>query len=213
MIRYWLPIVKFMACCLAVMAVSLGNAQDNRETSAACGMVIHPIPSSPTLDSFPASVRFQIKKALSNDIAAEAKETGADQDRSNTVPLDKALQLWRLSSSMTDRQLYIVLWYEQAICGAHGNCAMWLVEVKGAGARNLVASGDPKNPARTIGTGWGVGIRSNSLQPYPEIMVLAHGYRPQGGPEVEVSCKHQSGKDYVSSDCPVDCWRSLNLEN
>jgi hypothetical protein len=212
MIRFGLTTMKLILLCLVVILICPARAQDDRQTSAACGMIVHTLPESPALNSFPAGFRSQVKRALSKDIAAEAKATGADQDGSDTLPLDKALHLLKLTSSTPDKQLYVVWWYEQLICGAHGNCAIWLVEADKAGVRNLVAPGDAGNPARTIGSGWGVGTKRDLLQPYPELMVTAHGYRPppQGGPETEVSCRRKSGKDYVASDCPVDCGRSLN---
>lgn len=212
MIRCGLTTMKLISFCLLAIAICSVSAQDDRQTSAACGMVVHVLPESSTLGSFSARFRSQVKRALSKDIAAEEKITGVDQDGSDTVPLDKALHLLRLTSSVPDKQLYVVWWYEQAICGAHGNCAMWLIEVNGAKVRNLVAAGDVKNPGRLVGTGWGLGTNQNSLELYPGVMVTTHGYRPppESGSEVELDCKRYSGQHYVPIECPVDCSRSLN---
>jgi hypothetical protein len=204
--------LKLITLWIVFVAGGVATAQDDRQTSAACGMVVHVLSESPTLDSFPAGFRSQIKKALSKDVAVEAKATGADQDGSDTVPLDKAFHLLKLMSSLPEKQLYVVWWYEQPICGAHGNCSMWLIEVSGSKVRNLVATGDAKNSSRTIGVGWGVGIRNNSMESYPDVMITAHGYRPppEGGPETELDCRHYSGQKYASIGCPVDCSRLLN---
>ncbi len=213
MVRSRLAIGRFVLWVNVASAMTGGvSAQEMHDTSVSCGMTLHSLPQTPLLGSFPSALRSSFKRALQKDIVAEAKWVFSDPDWSNTVPLDQALHMFRIPTPTSDKQLYIAWWYEPAICGAHGNCAMWLVEIDKGQARNLLAAGDPQNPGRTLGTGWGIGTKKDWQQPYPTLMTTAHGYRtpPAIGPETEVACYRNTGHSYVKSDCPVGCFESLN---
>lgn len=213
MVRSRLAIGRFILWVNVVSAMTGGvSAQETNDTSASCGMTVYTLPEAPLLGSFPSAFRSSFKTALQKDVVAYAKWVFPDPDWNNTVPLDQALHIFRIPTPTSDKQLYIAWWYEQAICGAHGNCAMWLVEIDKGQARNLIAADDPQNPGRTLGTGSGIGTKKDSQQPYLELMTTAHGYKPPPavGPETEVACYRHAGHSYVKSDCPVGCFPSLN---
>jgi len=204
---------RYLLSLLFIIPVSSVSISQELVTDAKCGMQVEYLTDQPKLISFPAKLQTEIKSALADDIAAERKLTGADEsgnDENTNPPLETSLRLFKIPSTISRAQLYLVWWNVPLICGMHANCPIWLVEVNKHGVHNLFHSHNPQDPSNTLGTGWGVGLRTKGRGDYPDIMIAAHGYRPEGGPAVWIACWHKDGKFYVAGSCPVACDRVLN---
>ena len=160
---------------------------------------------SMSFSALPASIKTEIRKALTPDILAFAKATGIDMEEG--FNLQKiGLDAIEVPMTTTKSRLYVVHWGD-ALFGVNG--AIWIVEVNSHGARNLIAPDEGTNRGRSF-SGWGMQTFTNESEPYPELIFASKGYRASGGAEAEAGCVRKVGAFYKSVACPVGCFDNLN---
>ncbi len=192
-----------MLSCVALGISSITSGQQV-ETHAACGSAVHYLTGDPLLTSAPAPTQQAVHAALDRDILQEAFVTDACYKSQVNCDLNA---LGPLHMHKLEGNSALIWWDVPLICGSHGNCPVWLVELGPGRARNLVHSTNANNPGNSLGGGWGAAVLPG---PGSHLMITSHGYRPQGGPELEAECWGRHDAYYVSEACPVECFHSLN---
>jgi hypothetical protein len=97
--------------------------------------------------------------------------------------------------------------WEDSSFGVNG--AVWIVELAGEGARNLVPVENKRSPGFALG-GFGFTVLSSSSSAYPEIMIASSGFKDGGGAEAEATCVRKGTQYYETTACPVGCKEALN---
>jgi hypothetical protein len=188
--------------CLSFHSGVQGQAAPH-DASPRCSAV--KIFDSQPLSALSSSVQRKIRYALRPSILAIIGDPGMGMEvKWQEVKLE-AIQISRPTNH--DR-LYVVHWGDRQF-GV--NDAIWIVEVKPDGARNLVAPPGAANPESSF-SGYGMRVLSPRGTPYPEIVFAAKGFRKEGGPEAEPDCVQKIGEFYKSTPCPADCFHNLNAE-
>jgi hypothetical protein len=120
-----------------------------------------------------------------------------------------SLQMHRLGREAKGKELYAAWWSIPTICGHHGTCSIWLLEVESDKVTNLVKPSDPDNPAANAGGGWGIAVLPSEV-PLGRLMTTSSGFASPGHPEAVALCWKRQGDLYVSDPCPPSCMNDLN---
>jgi hypothetical protein len=192
---------KILAAILCgVLCVLHASGQDKMLTpSASCSQVS-------TFDrpimSLPSGLQQAIRDALRPAINSVIQDPGMGID--DVGWRDAKLYVIQVRGDKEGTGLYAVSWEHPQF---KVNSAIWIVEVKKSGARNI-----GPQVARIVGStgGYGIHIFSGSNELYPELMFAAKGFREGGGAEGLPGCFRNLGRTYTSVACPTDCAAQLN---
>jgi hypothetical protein len=187
MIRQLLAVILSVILCL----VRAGGQEKMSAPSASCSQVLdfdHPI------TSLPRSVQRKIREALRPAIDSIIHDPGMGIDDDNWR--DAKLYAIQILRDAEGNGLYAVSWQHPQF---KVNSAIWIVEVKKNGTRNIGEFG-----------GWGMHVFPGSNDGSPELMFAKKGYREGGGAEAQPACARKSGFTYTSVACPKQCADQLN---
>jgi hypothetical protein len=205
---------RVFAVWIGMMTVGAAAWPQTNDLRRACGSIVH-VFSDPVvmpdaaLASLPETVQRGVEKTLRPLLAEEAKLTGANMDGSNLDDVKDALQMHRLGREAKGKELYAAWWSIPTICGHHGTCPIWLLEVGSDKVTNLVKPSDPDNPAANAGGGWGIAVLPSEV-PLDRLMTTSSGFASPGHPEAVALCWKRQGDLYVSDPCPPSCMNDLN---
>ena len=187
MIRQLLAVFLSVILCL----VRAGGQEKMPTLSASCSQVLdfdHPI------TSLPRGVQRKIRETLRPAIDSIIHDPGMGIDDVNSR--DAKLYAIQILRDTEGNGLYAVSWQHPQF---KVNSAIWIVEVKKNGTRNIGSFG-----------GWGMHVFPGSNDGYPELMFAMKGYREGGGAEAQPACARKPGFTYTSVACPKQCADQLN---
>jgi hypothetical protein len=161
------------------------------------------------LASLPETMQRRVEKTLRPLLAEEARVTGANMDGSNLDDVKDSLRMHRLGREAKGKELYAAWWNIPTICGHHGTCPIWLLEVDSDKVTNLVKPSDHDNPAANAGCGWGIAVLPSEV-PLGRLMTTSSGFASPSHPEAVALCWKRQGDLYVSDPCPPSSMNDLN---
>jgi hypothetical protein len=146
------------------------------------------------IDSLPLSTSALLREAVQPSLQAivSDKAMGLEGTDTRRVPLKAVL----IGAVAQHHVLYMVSW-EDSSFGVNG--AIWIVELAGEGARNLVPVENKRSPGFALG-GFGFSVLASSSSAYPEIVIASSGFKDGGGAEAEGRGHMCSQRDTILRD-------------
>ena len=164
-----------------------------------CDAELEYLTDAKPIAGLPKAQREQIMHVLLPDLRRFYKLVGGDSSNLELENLQKLLHFKAIPGGTGGEQLMVARLVDDS-CGVHQNCVTYVVSLKSAGTRSILAGRNPSF-GENAGGAWGVGILARHDSSHPMLLFLAH----ISAPETAVSCFKWQGDHYMNMACPAEC--------